>query len=37
MKELVQLCKDIYKTGVWPEDFLQAIMVPFKKKPNLMT
>src|SRR5688572_10912810 len=24
MKELVQLCKDIYNTGVWPEDFLQT-------------
>ena len=34
MKELVQLCKDIYNTGVWPEDFLQTIMVPIKKKPN---
>ena len=34
MKELVQLCKDIYNTGVWPENFLQTIMVPIKKKPN---
>ena len=37
MKELVQLCKDIYNTGVWPEDFLQTIMVPIKKKPNATT
>ena len=31
MKELVQLCKEIYNTGVWPEDFLQTVMVPLKK------
>src|SRR6218665_2194556 len=37
MKELVQLCKEIYNTGVWPEDFLQTVMVPLKKKPNAMT
>ena len=27
MKELVQLCKEIYNTGVWPDDFLQTVMV----------
>ena len=37
MKELVQLFKETYNTGVWPEDFLQTVMVPLKKKPNAMT
>src|SRR6218665_669811 len=37
MKELVKLCKEIYNTGVWAEDFLQTVMVPLKKKPNAMT
>ena|SRR6218665_379335 len=37
MKELVQLCKEIYNTGVWTKDFLQTITVPLKKKPNAMT
>src|SRR6218665_752828 len=37
MKELVQLFKERYNTGVWPEDFLQTVMVPLKKKPNAMT
>src|SRR6218665_3971228 len=37
MKELVQLCKEIYNTGVWSEDFLQTVMVLLKKKPNAMT
>ena len=37
-KELVQLCKEIYNTGVWPEDFcIQTAMVPLKEKPNAMT
>src|SRR6218665_3303380 len=37
MKELVQLCKEIYNTGVWPEEFLQTVMVTLKKKTNAMT
>ena len=32
--ELVRLCQDIYNTGKWPEDFLQTIMIPIKKKNN---
>src|SRR6218665_2510365 len=31
MKELAQLCKEIYNTGVWPKDFLHTVMVPLKK------
>jgi hypothetical protein len=33
-EELVRLCQDIYNTGKWPEDFLQTIMIPIKKKNN---
>ena len=34
MSEMVKLCQDIYNTGIWPEDFLQTIMIPLKKKAN---
>ena len=34
MNELVRLCQEIYDTGIWPEDFLQSIMIPMKKKQN---
>ena len=34
MKELIRICQDIYITGEWPEDFLQSIIIPIKKKPN---
>jgi len=34
LKELIQLFKDIYRTGKWPEDFLQTILIPLKKKAN---
>ena len=34
MNELIKLCQEIYTTGEWPEDFLQTIMIPLKKKPN---
>src|SRR6218665_1542115 len=32
MTELTRICQDIYTTGVWPEDFLQSIIIPIKKK-----
>lgn len=35
--ELIRLCQDIYNTGKWPEDFLQTIMIPIKKKNNATT
>src|ERR1043165_833317 len=35
--ELVRICQDIYRTGVWPEDFLQTIVIPIKKKHNAVT
>src|SRR6218665_3017640 len=34
MTALTRICQDIDTTGVWPEDFLQSIVIPIKKKPN---
>jgi hypothetical protein len=34
MKELIKICQEIYTSGIWPEDYLQSIMVPIQKKPN---
>ena len=36
INELVKICNNIYNTGEWPDDFLQSIFVPLKKKPNAM-
>ena len=36
LKELIQLCQDIYRTGEWPEVFLQTILIPLKKKANVV-
>ena len=33
-RELVELCKQIYREGRWPEDFTQIALIPLKKKPN---
>ena len=33
-KELVELSKQIYREGRWPEDFTQIMLIPLKKKPN---
>jgi hypothetical protein len=33
-KELVELCKEMYVQGVWPEDFTKVIMIPLQKKAN---
>jgi hypothetical protein len=32
--EFIGICKDVYKTGIWPKDFLQTVLVPIPKKPN---
>ena len=32
--ELIDVCKTIYTTGIWPTDFVQSIMLPLEKKPN---
>ena len=34
IEAIIQLCKNIYKRGEWPKDFLKTIMVPIEKKPN---
>ena len=34
MKELANLCKDMYEQGVWPKDFKRIVMVPLQKKVN---
>ena len=32
MERLSDLCKRIYETGIWPEDFTRAVMIPIPKK-----
>jgi len=32
LKELIHLCQDVYRTGEWPEHFLQTIPIPLKKE-----
>ena len=27
-EELVEICQQIYKTGEWPKDFMDTVMVP---------
>jgi hypothetical protein len=34
MLKLVKLCKEIYETGIWPEDFTKIVMIPIPKKNN---
>ena len=34
MKKFVELCKNIYDKGKWPEDFLKSILIPLEKKKN---
>ena len=36
MRKLVELCKEIYETVIWPEDFTRMVMIPFPKKNNEM-
>jgi len=33
---LIELCKDIYIRGEWPEDWLKSIMLPLEKKVNTL-
>ena len=28
----VELCSTIYRTGVWPEDWLESVVIPIEKK-----
>ena len=34
LEKLVELCKQIYETGDWPEDFTRIAMIPIPKKAN---
>jgi len=34
MEKLVELCKEIYEKGIWPEDFCRIVMIPIPKKSN---
>jgi len=34
MKRLTELCKNIYESGTWPEDFTKVVMIPLQKKVN---
>ena len=34
MKVLIDLCRKIYVTGIWPSDFTKAVMIPLPKKVN---
>src|SRR5688572_14409761 len=34
LKRLVELCIEIYNTGIWPEDFTKTVMIPLPKKIN---
>ena len=34
MKVLIDLCRQIYVTGIWPSDFTKAVMIPLPKKVN---
>ena len=36
MKELTELCQEMYEKGVWPEDFTRIVMIPIEKKVNAM-
>ena len=29
---LMELCVDIFETGIWPEDFTKSVMIPIPKK-----
>jgi hypothetical protein len=32
-RRLVDVCKEIYSSGVWPQDFVQLVLVPIEKRP----
>ena len=34
MKVLIDLCRNIYVTGIWPSDFTKAVIIPLPKKVN---
>src|ERR1700759_3366764 len=32
--KLLELCKEIYEKGIWPENFCRIVMIPIPKKCN---
>ena len=36
LKELTELCQEMYEKGVWPKDFTRIVMIPIEKKVNAM-
>jgi len=36
LQMLVDLCMEVYVTGIWPEDFTKSVMIPIPKKANAM-
>jgi endonuclease/exonuclease/phosphatase family metal-dependent hydrolase len=34
MKCLIRICREMYETGKWPEDFTKVVMIPIPKKQN---
>ena len=34
---LTKLCVDIYRTGIWPEDFTKSVMIPIPKMQKQWT
>ena len=34
LKIMMKLINTIYETGEWPKDFMEATMIPLKKKPQ---
>ena len=36
LNKLEELCREIYNTGIWPDDFTKSVMIPIPKKSNAM-
>jgi len=36
MRELSGLCKQIYESGIWPEDFTKVVMITLPKTANVV-
>jgi len=32
LKKLMELCREIYNTGIWPEDYTTSVLIPIPKK-----
>ena len=34
MQEIVEICKEMYEQGEWPEEFTKVVLIPIPKKSN---